>query len=79
MVAVSGANQYRVMPRALVSTAAPLIVVVFSAPPDTGTPEATPGVALAPPPEDELPHAATVSALITAANASQLIHQGCPP
>jgi len=80
VVTVSGANQYRVRPWALVSTAAPLIVVVFSALLDAVVPEAAPGVALAGPPEDELPHAATVSAAaITAADASQLIRQGCLP
>src|SRR5215471_12225038 len=43
VVAVSGANQYRVKPWALVSTAALLIVVVFSALPDTAAPDAAPG------------------------------------
>src|SRR6516162_10170031 len=80
VVAVSGANEYRVKPWALVSTAAPLIVVVFSALPDTAAPDAAPEGALAAPPEDQLPHAATVSAAaITAADASQLIRQGCLP
>src|SRR6516162_9438213 len=68
VVAVSGANQYRVKPWALVSTAAPLIVMVFSALPDTAAPETAPGGAVAAPPEDELPHAVTVrAAAITAA------------
>jgi hypothetical protein len=62
----------------LVSTAAPLIVVVFSALPDEAALEAALGGALAGPPEDELPQAATVSAAaITAADASQRIRQGC--
>jgi hypothetical protein len=62
----------------LVSTAAPLIVVVFSALPDEAAPEAALGGALAAPPEDELPHAATASAAaITAADASQRVRQGC--
>jgi len=80
VVAVSGANQYRVKPWALVSTAAPLIVVVFTALPDTAAPDAAPGGALAAPPGDELPQAAMVSAAaIIAAGTSQLIRQGCLP
>src|SRR6516162_5022484 len=80
VVAVSGANQYRVKPWALVSTAVPLIVVVFSALPDTAAPDAAPGGALAAVLGDELPHAATVSApAITAADARKLIRQGCLP
>ena len=47
VVAVSGANQYRVKPCALVSTAAPPIVVVFSALPAAAAPDAAPGGALA--------------------------------
>jgi len=60
LLAVSGANQYRVDPWALVSTVAPLIVAVFSADPD-----APPGVLVLPAlpePDDELPHAAASSA-----------------
>jgi hypothetical protein len=69
-----------VKPWASVSTAAPLIVVVFSALPDTAAPEEAPRAALAGPPADELPHAAAVSAaVITAADASQLTGQGCLP
>jgi hypothetical protein len=80
VVAVSGANEYRVKPWALVSTAAPLIVVVFSALPDEAALEAAPGGALAAPPGGELPHAATASAAaITAADASQASRQGCLP
>jgi hypothetical protein len=64
----------------LVSKATPLIVVVFSALPDEAAPEAAPGGALAVPPGDELPHAATASAAaITAAGASQASRQGCLP
>src|SRR6516162_2117927 len=72
VAAVSGANQYRVKPWALVSTAAPLIVVVFSVLPGAAAPDAAPGGAPAAAPGDELPQAATASAAaITAADASQ--------
>src|SRR5215472_356782 len=54
LLAVSGPNQYRVNPWALVSTVVPLTVAVFSADPD-----APPGL---PEPGDELPHAAAITA-----------------
>src|SRR5262252_7276191 len=60
LLAVSGPNQYRVNPSALVSTVVPLTVAVFSAFPD-----APPGVLVLPPlpdPDDELPHPAAISA-----------------
>jgi len=71
-----------VNPRALVSTVAPPIVLVFSALADEAAPDAALGDALAVPPElgDELPHAATLSvAAITAAEASQPVRHGCLP
>jgi hypothetical protein len=74
-VAVSGANEYRVNPRALVTTVTPPIVAVFSAAPDPAAPdpavpdaeaEALVGVPLpALVPEDELEHA--VAPIATAA------------
>jgi hypothetical protein len=47
-VAVSGANEYKVNPWALVTTLTPLIVAVFSPAPDPAEPV----------PDDELEHAA---------------------
>src|SRR5215471_6769934 len=62
LLAVSGANQYRVNPCALVSTVAPLIVAVFSAVPD-----APPGLLVLPAlpePDEELPHPAAISTAV---------------
>jgi hypothetical protein len=78
VVEVSGANQYRVKPWALVSTAAPLIVVVFSALLlDAGAPEAPAagGVLLV-----ELPHAAIIKAAAASpAGASHVLFITCSP
>jgi hypothetical protein len=71
---------YKVKPRVLASTAAPSIVVVFSALEVAAEPDAAPGRALAGPLElgDELPHAATLSAAATtAAEASPPVRHGC--
>jgi hypothetical protein len=74
-VAVSGANEYKVNLRALVTTLTPPIVALFSAAPDPAAPEALDGV---PPaalvPDDELEHAAALTATAaTPAAASNLI------
>jgi hypothetical protein len=60
-VAVSGPNEYKVNPWALVTTLTPLTVALFSAAPDPAAPDtgALDGVPLpAPVPDDELEHAA---------------------
>jgi hypothetical protein len=63
LVLVSGTNQYRVKPLALVSTVTPLICVVFKAEPEEAGLEDAP---LVPPePGDELPHAAASNAAAT--------------
>jgi hypothetical protein len=78
-VAVSGANEYRVNPWALVTTLTPPIVAVFSAAPDPAAPdaeaEALDGVSLpALVLDDELEHAAApMAAATTSAAASNLI------
>jgi hypothetical protein len=61
VVAVSGANEYRVNPWALVTTATPPMVELFTTapPPDA---EALDGVPLPVVPADELEHAAAPSA-----------------
>src|SRR6266702_2120234 len=60
LVLVSGTNQYKVKPLALVSTVTPLIVVVFTAEPEEAGPEDVP---LVPPePGDEPPHPAASNA-----------------
>ena len=59
VVAVSGANQYKVKPLALVRTVAPPIVAVFSADPEAAWADAlVPVVAVVPVELDVLPHAA---------------------
>src|SRR5271165_3081932 len=63
LVAVSGANQYKVKPPAFVSTVAPLIVAVFNAVPDDAWPAGVLAALLELP--EELPHAAVIS--VTAA------------
>ena len=75
VVEVSGTNQYRVKPWALVSTATPPIVVVFSAlPPEPVVPagaELVEGV--------ELPHAAIIKAAAASpAGASHLLSIAYP-
>jgi len=74
-VAVSGANEYKVNPWALVITLTPLTVAVFSAAPDPAAPEALDGVPLpAPVPDDELEHAAApITTAATPAAATILI------
>jgi hypothetical protein len=74
-VAVSGANEYKVNPWALVTTLTPLIVAVFSAAPDPAAPEALDGVPLpAPVLDDELEHAAApITTAATPAAATILI------
>jgi hypothetical protein len=82
LVLVSGANQYRVKPSALVSTITPLICVVFKAGPEEAGLEDVPLV----PPEPELPHAAANNAAatktISASNLFRIdvsLHQDRPP
>ena len=77
-VAVSGANEYKVNPRALVTTLTPLTVTVLSAAPDPAAPdaeaEAPVGVPLpAPVPDDELEHAAAPSATATIPAAATIV------
>jgi hypothetical protein len=74
-VAVSGANEYKVNPWALVTTLTPLIVAVFSPAPDPAEAEALDGVPLpAPVPDDELEHAAApIATAATPATAAILI------
>src|SRR5262249_17152700 len=73
VVDVSGPNEYSVKPLLLVSTLAPLIVVVFRTLPGAAAP---PG-GVVPEPGRELPHAAAGSAAATtAAAASRPIHRG---
>jgi hypothetical protein len=58
-VVVSGANEYRVNPRPLVTTVTPPMFAVFSAALDPAEPAAgVEPLAGVLPPEDELPHAA---------------------
>jgi hypothetical protein len=76
-VAVSGANEYKVNPWALVTTLTPLIVAVFSAPdpavPD-GEAEALDDVPFPAPGLDELEHAAApIATAATPAAATALI------
>jgi len=82
-VEVSGTNQYKVWPLALVSTVALPIFVVFRAVPEDAAgadaagelPEPLPEP---PEPEDELPHAATTSAAATApTGTSHLFRMSC--
>jgi hypothetical protein len=76
---VSGANEYKVNPWALVTTLTPLIVAVFSAAPDPAAPgadaEALDGVPFpAPVLDDELEHAAApIATAATPATATILI------
>src|SRR5690349_18245622 len=83
VVAVSGTNQYKVRPLALVTTVAPPILVVFSALlPAAGALEA--GVALeAAPPElaglDELLQAAITKAAASPAGTSHTLYITYPP
>jgi hypothetical protein len=78
-VAVSGANEYKVNPRALVTTLTPPIVALFRAAPDPAAPGAEAGAldGVPPPvpvPDDELEHAAALMATAaTPAAASNLI------
>src|SRR5262249_61675257 len=75
LVDVSGSNEYSVKPLLLVSTLAPLIVVVFRTFPEA----AAPRDGVVPEAGGELPHAATISVAATAAaGASQPIHRGGP-
>ena len=67
-------------PLALVSTVTPLIVVAFSMLPDEAAPDVAREVALAVPPglDDELAHAARISAAATrAVDARHLMLWGC--
>jgi hypothetical protein len=84
LVEVSGTNQYKVKPLALVSTVAPPIFVVPSVDPEDPAgadaagelPEPEPPDP--PEPEDELPHAATTSTAATApAGTSHLFRMTC--
>ena len=84
VVAVSGTNQYKVKPLALVTTVAPPILAVFSAllPAAAGALEA--GAALeAVPPEvvelDELPQAAITKAAASPIGASHILFIAHPP
>jgi hypothetical protein len=83
VVAVSGTNQYKVRPLALVTTVAPPILAVFSALlPAAGALEA--GAALeAAPPElvglDELPQAAITNAAASPIGASHTLFIPYPP
>jgi hypothetical protein len=83
VVAVSGTNQYKVKPLALVTTVAPPILAVFSALlPAAGALEA--GAALeAVPPElvelDELPQAAITKAAASPAGTSHTLFMTYPP
>jgi hypothetical protein len=84
VVAVSGTNQYKVEPLALVTTVAPPILAVFSAllPAAAGALEA--GAALeAVPPEvagpDEPPQAAITKAAASPADASHTLFIAYPP
>jgi len=84
-VAVSGANEYKMKPLALASTVAPLTCAVFSAPlaaaePDPAEPdpagldaEAGALVGAALPLEDELEHAAALSATAVAPAATSMV------
>jgi hypothetical protein len=78
-VAVSGANEYKVSPWALVTTLTPLIVAVFSPAPDPAAPgadaETLDGAPLpALPLDDELEHAAApIATAATPAAATILI------
>jgi len=79
-VAVSGANEYKVNPWALVTTLTPLIVAVFSAAPDPAAPgadaEALDGVPFPAPVLDELEHAvAPIATAAIPAAASVLIRR----
>jgi hypothetical protein len=75
-VAVSGANEYRVKPWALVTTVTPLTFAVFSAAPDPAAPgeagvlDGAPYPAL--PLEDEL-HAAAVTATAATPAAARIL------
>jgi hypothetical protein len=81
VVEVSGANQYRVKPWALVSTAAPPIVVVFSALLlDAGAPEAPAAGGVLLVELVELPHAAIIKAAAASpAGASHVLFITCSP
>jgi hypothetical protein len=82
VVEVSGTNQYRVNPLALVSRVAPLTFMVPRAPPVTAAGADAVGELPEPAPElpvdDELPHAATTSvAAIAPTGTSQLFRMTC--
>jgi hypothetical protein len=83
VVEVSGTNQYRVNPLALVSRVAPLTFMVPRAPPETGAADEADDAGGLPEPEppvvdDELPHAATTSvAAIAPTGTSQLFRMTC--
>jgi hypothetical protein len=84
LVLVSGTNQYRVKPLALVSTVTPFICVVFKAEPEAAGLEDVPLVT--PEPGDELPHPAASNAAaantIAAGNLFRIdlsLHQNRPP
>jgi hypothetical protein len=76
-VAVSGPNEYKVNPWALVTTLTPLIVAVFSAEPDPAAPDAEAetldGVPLSAPLLDELEHAAAPIATVAAPAAATIL------
>jgi hypothetical protein len=78
VVEVSGTNQYRVNPLALVSRVAPLTFMVPRAAPVTGAAGELPEPAPELPVDDELPHAATTSvAAIAPTGTSQLFRMTC--
>jgi hypothetical protein len=81
VVEVSGANQYRVKPWALVSTVTPPIVVVFSALLlDAGAPEAAAAGGVLLVELVELPHAAIIKAAAASpAGASHVLFITCSP
>jgi hypothetical protein len=77
VVAVSGTNQYKVKPLALVTTAAPPILAVFSALlPAAGALEAAPPAPAGP---GELPQAAITTAAASPAGTSHTLFITHPP
>jgi hypothetical protein len=77
---VSGANQYKVKPLALVSTVAPITFALFSIVPDAAACEAGALEAAELPEPEEPPHAATTRAAAACpAGASNLIRMACLP
>src|SRR5512142_2150735 len=80
VVAVSGTNQYKVRPLALVTTVAPPIVAVFSALlPAAGALEAGAALEAVPPEPDELPQAAITKAAASPAGTSHTLFMTYPP